>query len=260
MRELFLEPFKNNNCSVAEYGIIKKYTDGDKMDSMDGCSTCCMFNSFCKKMQAMGKDCVCSRCFGKGMSNSFGWMNKDKNGDDKYFLKASKEISKRIYSESEIPFLNVKNRYGVFRIESFGEIINLNHAINLVNLIKKNPDINFGWWTKRPEMIARALKKLNLSAEWLKNRANIIYSNPWINGVKEGKTVDISKILKKYTFLSGVFAVFTANYAIKNNVFINCGYKKCIECLNCYNVHTDIFYINEIMKSQRKKYYKLLNA
>lgn len=240
--------------SVANYGIVKHYTDDDKMEGMDGCSTCCMFNDFCRKMQSMGKDCICSNCFAKSMANSFGWMNVDKDGNDKYYVAASKAISSRVYLWDEIPFLTPKNKFDVFRIESFGEIINLNHAVNLVNLIAKNPHINFGWWSKRPDMIDRALKKCGFNAEWLRDRANIIYSVPFINCIKDGKKYNYAAILKKYAFIKGVFIVYDADFAYCNNITINCGYKKCIECLNCYTLHNDIFVVNEIIKRQQKRY------
>lgn len=261
MRNLFNTGFTPaSDCKVANYGIVSKYTDGDKMQGMDGCSTTCIFNEFCKKMQQAGKDCICSGCYAANMAKRFKWSEPDKNGDEKKYYKASKEISGRIYSDDEIPVLNVKNQYGVFRIESFGELINTKHAINLVKLIKKNPGVNFGWWTKRPELIARALKELNLSADWLKDNCNVIYSNPWKNSTKDGKIVDVKKVVNKYSFIKGVFTVFTADYAFKNNVFINCGNRKCLECLNCYNYHENVFYVNEIIKSQAKRYYKLISG
>lgn len=261
MRDLYLMPEFSVDTSVktADYGVVTKYTEGDKMEGMDGCSTTCIFNEFCKKMQAAGKDCICSSCYAANMANRFKWNKPDNNGEDKKYLKTSKEISSRIYEDYEIPVLNVKNSYGVFRIESFGELINTNHAVNLIKLIKKNPGVNFGWWTKRPELIARALKNLNLSAEWLKDNCNVIYSNPWKNSVRDGKTIDVMKVVNKYAFINGVFTVYTADYAYKNNVFINCGNKKCLQCLNCYTYHENIFMINEIVKTQAKRYYNLIS-
>jgi len=261
MRNLFNEGFTpSNDCKVADYGIIEKFDVDGKMAGMDGCSTTCMFNSFCKYMQSMGKDCVCGICYAANMAKMYEWMEPDKNGADKKYLKVSKEISTRIYEDSEIPVLNVRNQYGVFRIESFGELINTKHAINYIKLIKKNPGVNFGWWTKRPELIARALKELNLSADWLKDNCNVIYSNPWKNSTREKSFVDPMKVIKKYAFIKGCFTVYTADYAFKNEIFINCGNRKCLNCLNCYNYHEDIFFINEIIKSQSKRYYNLVSG
>lgn len=261
MRNLFNEGFSpSNDCKVAEYGIVSSFDPKGKMSGMDGCSTTCMFNEYCKKMQAMGEDCICSGCYAANMAKLYKWMDPDDNGDDTKYLKVSKLISSRIYSDDEIPVLNIKNKYGVFRIESFGELINTNHAVNLIKLIKNNPGVNFGWWTKRPELIARALKVLDLSPEWLKDNCNVIYSNPWKNSIKDKKIVDPSKVLSKYSFIKGCFTVYTADYAFKNNIFINCGSKKCINCLNCYTFHDDTFYINEILKSQSKRYYNLMSG
>ena len=93
---------------------------------------------------------------------------------------------------------------------------------------------------------------------FLKENCNVIYSNPWKNSTKDGKLIDVNKTVKRYDFIKGVFTVYTASYAIKNNVFINCGGRKCIECLNCYNYHENVFYINEILKSDSKKYYEAI--
>lgn len=71
--------------------------------------------------------------------------------------------------------------------------------------------------------------------------------------------IDVNKVLNKYDFIKGVFTVYTADYALKNHVFINCGNRKCLNCLNCYNYHENRFFINEILKSQAKKYYKAIS-
>lgn len=251
----------DDSVKVANYGIVGKFSESDKMDGMDGCSTICMFNSFCKKMQLMGEDCICSHCYAATMAKQYKWMEPDKRtGKEQKYLVVSKEISGRIYDDSEIPVLNIKNAFGVFRIESFGELINTNHAINLIKLIRKNPGVNFGWWSKRPELIARALKALDLSADWLKDRCNCIYSNPWKNSCRDGKLIDVNKVLKKYPFIKGVFTVYTAKYAFENQIFINCGGRKCIKCLQCYDYHENTFFINEILKTDSKKYYKMIGG
>lgn len=56
----------------------------------------------------------------------------------------------------------------------------------------------------------------------------------------------------KFPHADKVFTVYTLDYALENNVPINCCYRKCFECRRCYtdNNVTEIF---ELLKSDQRK-------
>ena len=84
----------------------------------------------------------------------------------------------------------------------------------------------------------------------------IIYSSPLLN-------VPAAQMLKCYILPSGksmidqIFTVYTAAYALEHNVSINCGNRICIACGNCYT-KKGIQFINEVVKSEQKRYYAAL--
>lgn len=241
------------------FGLCDNF--GGKMFGMSAVSTCCACNAHCKKMHDVSDpECVCTYCYAddnfKGYKGS-AMLNK-------YSL-ATENLTSHVYSFDEIPYLDytyVKNMYGVFRVEAFGELNDIKHgglnqAINYINLILKNEHINFGWWTKRPEIIDKAFKKLGISCP---ENVNIIYSSYYLNNMHRGRKENIKRVLEKYSFISGVFTVYTAEYAIEHDIKINCGSANCLNCLKCYNAHNEIFYINEIKKDDAHLYYKTLAA
>lgn len=245
MREIIMNvgtnPIVTKNY-VEVYGITEHDNDL-KLDGIDSCNTSCQDNSFCEKMSKI-PNTICSKCYARKQLNRF------KNQRTKY-QRSMNRILNEIIPGYEIPILQTRNIYDIFRIESFGELHDiseggLNQVINYINLIAKNPHINFGWWTKRPNIIKAAV---DMGYEIPEN-VNIIYSNPYINSMyASGRKYNVNAILSKYEFIKGVFTVYTAEYATENHITINCGGRSCITCLNCYNAHKEnVFYINELLK------------
>ncbi|MBR5087960.1 MAG: hypothetical protein IK093_00885, partial [Ruminiclostridium sp.] len=72
-----------------------------------------------------------------------------------------------------------------------------------------------------------------------------VVSSPFLN-----KPIPMD-IIEKYPEIDHVFTVYTKKYAKENGIKINCGGKKCMECIlkkiNCYFRNTE-FYINELKK------------
>lgn len=122
-------------------------------------------------------------------------------------------LSRRIIPVEEWPLLN----YRVFRLESFGDLINVKHAKNYFNFCKRNPLTTFALWTKRPDVIARALK----TAEKPDNLI-IIYSSPYIN--KESAP--------DYDFIDKTFTVYDDDRPTI------CAGKSCLQCGRCYSKKT----------------------
>ena len=83
----------------------------------------------------------------------------------------------------------------------------------------------------------------------------VIYSVSLLN-----HSIDINKITSnpRLAFIDKVFTVYTLEYLQENNInidkFINCGARKCIDCMKCYNKRNKTVFINEMLKSDMQRY------
>jgi hypothetical protein len=133
------------------------------------------------------------------------------------------------YLSKKLPISSLpKVEKKVMRLHSHGELINDNHFINFCNLAKKNENVLFSLWTKRPEIISR-------HKDLIPSNLILIYSTPNLNADSE-----IPKHFDKS------FTVYTSNYASWKDIKINCS-GKCIDCLKCYNDKN--MNIRELIKS-----------
>lgn len=128
------------------------------------------------------------------------------------------------------PILNCN----VFRLESFGDLINSIQAMNYINFAYSNPHTTFTLWTKNPHFLKVAIDKLGKPGNLI-----IIQSSQFLNKVES----------PKYTFIDGIFTVYAKYYLLRHpEIKINCGARHCLSCLKCYTKKDDVFYINELLK------------
>lgn len=208
---------------VWELGICKNHTG--KMAGMISISTSTIENPFCAEMSKVVGS-VCSHCYARLQFSYFPSMAGK-------YAESTIDLTTRILSWEEIPVINSAN--GTCRLESFGELNNEIQVINYFQICRKNPEINFALWTKRPDLIDNVIKSGISKPE----NINIIWSTLMINGTPNTTLFD---------FVDGYFTVYTAEYAESHNIIINCGNAVCVECLNCYDYHDGIFFINELLK------------
>tara|TARA_R110002020_G_scaffold53200_1_gene149101 strand:- start:373 stop:1011 length:639 start_codon:yes stop_codon:yes gene_type:complete len=139
----------------------------------------------------------------------------------------SEVLSKSIIDTNDLPRI-YDTKY--MRINSHGELINMIHLINIVNIVKKNHDIEYGLWTKRYDLIYKYFKR----NEMPKN-LHMIFSNSEIDN-------PMNKIPKYFHK--------TFNNITKDNLRdkdkINCD-MKCSECLLCYTKN-NVDHIVEYLK------------
>lgn len=147
----------------------------------------------------------------------------------KEFLKdTTMFLTGKIHSSESYPVLNA----GYFRLESFGDLINEIHFENYCNLCEKNPQTKFALWTKNPFIIDPVLKRRKKPENLI-----IVQSSPFLN----------VEIKPAYDFVDKVFTVYTKDFITDNNVQINCGKKRCMECKLCYEKN-GCTYIREKLK------------
>ncbi len=202
----------------------------NKLEGICSISSSVHDNCFCKARQAI-KDCICKFCYAYNQQSY-------QTG-----LKEHNILNGIILRNVLIPIKAFKALTIVFpylRIESFGDVSNVIQARNYIRIIKAFPEKRCAIWTKNILIWKQAI-----DIEGKPKNTTFVYSSSFLNKpVPKAET-------NKYDFIDHVFTVYTKEYAKKNNIVINCGGRKCMECImkkiNCYYRNTE-FYINELKK------------
>ena len=186
-----------------------------KMKNIDSLNTDNTIIDFCKKMyHSKNKNIICTDCYAWRMLLTF-----RKNCIPKF--RANTKKLKDLIKWDDLPRLFST----ILRINSFGEIQNENHFLNVVNIAKKNPDTKIVVYTKRATIIKKVLSRINRPGNMI-----LIYSNP----IKDKIINTIPKFFDK------VFNCVTEN---RND--INCN-KKCLDCMACYNFNDTNIIIEKV--------------
>lgn len=194
-----------------------------KMEGMVSFSTNTANNPFCNKMRSI-EGCICSKCYAYKMTRRFSKRFSDK-------LDANEWIKTEVLEKKDVPFINA----AYFRFEAFGELETFTQLLNYLTIAKYNPHCNFALWTKRVDFI------YCLDLDHKPKNVNIIVSSPTMN--KQLQLTD--KIKSK---VDGVFTVYDKSTVDSEGVPINCGSRKCVECLACYKKSKTFKVINELVK------------
>ena len=174
-----------------------------KLKGFQSINTNTVTNSFCQKMQKT--DAVCRACYSQAMLTG-----SRKNCQDSF------QRNSDVLSHSRIPLhLLPRINQAWFRFHAHGELINMVHFVNLVNVADVNPQTMFALWTKRKDIIG---EYIDLGFKIPENLI-LIYSNPSTKKV-------ITKIPKNF---NKVFNVSEIDHEGEN-----CTGQKCIDCLACY--------------------------
>lgn len=194
--------FINNSISTHE----------GKMAGIPSISTSALVNEGCKAMRE-NSAAVCANCY------ACKYLKLRKTLREKTALNTEFYTTIDLNDE-DIPRINAS----FFRFESFGDLANVQQFKNYVTIAFNNEHCTFALWSKRPEIVAEYERK-----HALPENLNIIYSSHFKNDC------EVDEVIDKYDDLfSGVFTVYTPEYATKKNININCGDKKCIDCGLCY--------------------------
>ena len=179
----------------------------NKMDGFTSINVSVKKNPFCQTMQQ--KDgIICKHCYAKRVFPSM---------EARYSENTDLFLSEDFKPE----FIDRK----IIRLHSFGELYNELHFKNIIKLVEFNPDTVFTLWTKRKDIVAKAMTKKP-------DNLILIYSSPVLNHRAE---------LPK-----GFDKVFTV-YDPSQKVEINCQ-KSCKDCMKCYTKTDKTVYINEELK------------
>ena len=188
-----------------------------KLAGIQSINTSTLSNAYCSRMRET--DSVCARCYAARYETM------------RPLLEAKLLINDQVLSECVIPWdaLPYVNA-SIFRLHSFGELINTVHLQNFVNITLKNSHCTFALWTKRKEFVREFFDKHTKPANLI-----LIYSSPLVGTPAP-----------RPPYFDKVFTTFPKSD--KGADFINCGVGLgCNECRLCYT-HNTITNINEVIK------------
>lgn len=220
-------------CSENYFSLVKCLWivnhNANKLEGISSISSSVHDNCFCKAWRKV-KDCICQYCYAHNQQ-SYQTGLKEHNILNGVILR---NILIPVKFFKILPIL-----FPYLRIESFGDISNLTQARNYIRIIKAFPKKRCAIWTKNYNIWIEAFE-----IEGKPKNTTFVVSSPFLN-----KPVQLAENVLKY--VDHIFTVYTKQFAREHNITINCGGKKCIECIkkrmNCYFRNTE-FYINELKK------------
>lgn len=204
--------------------IYISYDMTGKLENVPSISTSNLFNLNCHYLKKI-KGCICEHCFADGQQKQYYFSML-------HCLRNLELMCCNMYAY--IPFINGT----IARIESFGDLLNVKQARAYVEIIEKNKHCFFGWWTKHPLIIEKALNEKGYNkATGKPENCGCILSSIMLNVAT----------ISRYWFIDKVFTVYDNETILKNNISINCGTKNCITCQICYTKN-NVFNVNEVLK------------
>lgn len=222
----------------AAYDLFNYMFNADmtgKMQDVLALGTSCKLNPHCKMNQKI-KGSICEWCYAENMRKTTAY----KQAFNTYVL------CTYLFPENQIPYINRT----MFRFESFADLLNDIQLRNYINIAFKNSHVSCALWTKRPAFLHSVLWKHYSGMK--PSNLSIVVSSLYLNVVADYKG---RYLLRDNTdMIDHIFTVFTAEYALQNNITIHCGSAICINCRRCYSKETE-FYVNEIVKQQAAIYY-----
>jgi len=205
----------------------------NKLEGISSISSSVHDNCFCKARQVL-KDCICKHCYAYNQQ-AYQTGTREHNILNGIILRNVLIPTKH--------FKLLKILFPYIRIESFGDVFNVTQARNYIRIIKAFPEKRCAIWSKNIEIWRKAFEE-----EGKPKNTTYVHSSSYLN-----KPETPNK--EKYPFVDHVFTVYEKKYAKENNVMINCGGKKCLQCIlkrkNCYykvNKNNDTYFINELKK------------
>ena len=196
--------------------MIKYSVMSGKLKGIPALNTSPLNNEFCKAMSSK-KDSICGSCYSINMLKTFRKMC------DAPFQRYGEFLSKKVHPSEYLP--KPPNALYV-RFSAHGELINLNHTINLFKICGLSPNTTFTLWTKRKGLVWKAIKQIG-------KPSNLIL-------IHSASALDVETTVPKY--FDKVFIVQT-----KKNDKNNC-FGGCIDCLKCYTKTDTTTHIYEEIK------------
>ena len=183
-------------------------------------------NEYCQKLRAI-PGTVCEKCYTEKYL-------KSRPNVEKCYADNTKLLTKSIIPSQQLPFINAT----MCRLESFGDIVNATHLQNYINIVKKNRHCMFCLFTKNYMVVFNYFKTHKQPKNLSIVISSLLLDTPFdLTFIKDINLTNVK-----------VFTVYSKAYAKGNNVIIDCGKNRCIDCRRCYLPNKTPIYISEILK------------
>ena len=198
-----------------------------KLESFRAINSNTRSNPFCLKMYENAADnVICRSCYSHEMLKAY-------RANTVPALQRNTDVLSQPWNPDDVIKLAGKGRKrfqpGEYvRIHGHGEIINADHVVNLMRIIRENPQARFSWWTKRHQLI-RQYCEANGKPENL----ILVYSNPIVDKI----------MTKPPAWFDKAF-----NNISKPHEDENCTGQKCRDCMACYDPKSSTNVIIERVK------------
>lgn len=207
---------KNNSLVYISTGMT------GKMEGIPAISTSVLSNPVCAARSRISGS-ICQKCFAQNTVSNYGALRD--HVTDNYMV-----LNSRLLSADELPAVYSD----ICRLEAFGDLASVIQARNYIRIAKKNPWCTFAIWTKNPAYLDKAIQ-----AEGKPENLICILSSNFINRVDSAA---------RWNWVDHVFTVYSPDYIDSNDISINCGGRKCRECMRCYTVGNPEFHVFEKLK------------
>lgn len=188
-----------------------------KLAGIKAINTSPLDNAYCRLMAT--RSClgtICRQCYSRKML-----LKHRKNARPGWILNGLL-LSGDLLAEEDLPRFKPGE---VVRFNGHGELINLKHAINLLAIVRANPKARVAWWTKRPSLVRDAIAHFGGQKP---DNLVLIYSWPEVIWGEIPETV-LPEHFDKVFFVVAPGADLEAG-----GWQINCGSKRCKDCMLCY--------------------------
>ena len=162
-------------------------------------------NKFCQTMKKT--ESICKKCYSDKFLSFRGSARNRFELNDLF-------ISNFILDKKDLPIIDAT----YFRFNGFGELINQNHLINIVNICDDNPQTNFSLFTKRLDIVTSVFSSIKKP-----KNLKIVFSNSKIDNILTENPIHCDKVF---------------NVVSVDQDSINCK-GSCINCLKCYSPKYD---------------------
>lgn len=208
---------KKSKFCINESPVHVSDSMSGKMAGIPSISSSCLCNPICIQRMKDGNS-VCAHCFAEATLTRYKAAG------------AAMESNYNLLTDSVLPLelLPVFCNVSIARIESFGDIANVTHAINYANICKVNSNVRFAWWTKNAAILKKAFDIVGKPENVV-----IIESAPKLD----------TEITASNEYIDKTFTVYTK----ADPAFINCGARCCATCRRCYSFDTEKA-VHELLK------------
>ena len=217
--------FNGKTYTYKQYVAFSIATHSGKMSGIPSISTSVLCNKNCAENAAV-KGSICEKCYARGLAKMRKQLAEKLKANYKFYTTVNLSVD-------DVPFINS----AIFRFESFGDLANVQQFANYCTIAEANPQTRFVLWTKNTHIVEEYIDREYTKPENLYIIASALMINKnWVS-------------LAYPHCIDAIFTVYDKQTIKAENIDINCGGRKCIECRRCYSLeHGKIADIREQLK------------